>query len=169
MKRRKLLLVVAGFILCLLVILAVVLLALAPSGSAARASVALLAVTNDAAGKKFAVLRFTNASPVGVIGPAHSVDYKTADGWLTQQPVPGVVNADLQNRATLNPKESRDVSLRFPTNGTWRFRIRFHEQPRGVKGAWARLWDLKESVVSQAKTTSYTGQSYLAETEEIKE
>jgi len=154
-----------------LLTLVVVLLVLSRSAPRGAASVALLGITNGPTGQRLAVLAFTNAGSLGVAGFPHSVDYKLADAWLTQQPVPAVVVVDVAAQwgtpVVLRPHESRVVAVRYPTNATWRFRIRYHEQRRGVPGAYARLTDFAHRLFTRSEHTSFTGESYLRETLEI--
>ncbi len=160
-------------ILAVLAVLLVFLLAIwfgsSPAPRRGTASVVFLGLTNNASGQPGALLCFTNASSVGVAGMVHSVDYKTAEGWLTNQPVPGVVTADVASSADLGPHGARVVPVRFPTNAVWRLRMRYHEQPRGPQGVFVRAADLLTALRDRVShvPVSYSGQSYLAETGEI--
>lgn len=143
---------------------------LSPVAPRGTASVLLLGLTNNASGQPAAALLcFTNASSVGVVGMVHSVDYKTAEGWLTNQPVPDLVTADVASFADLGPHRARVVSVRFPTNAVWRLRIRYHEQPRGPQGIFVRAADLLTAFRDRLRHVpiSYSGDSYLAETADI--
>jgi hypothetical protein len=166
MKRLFRFLAVLVFLLLLLVAIWFGFLPAAPRGTA---SVVFLGVTNNAFGQPCALLCFTNASSVGVAGMVHSVDYKSAEGWLTNQPAPGVVTADVASSADLGPHGARVVSVRFPTNAVWRLRIRYHEQPRGPQGVFVRAADLLTALRDRVRPVpvSYTGQSYLVETADI--
>ena len=86
---------------------------LSPVPPHSTASVVLIGVTNDASGQRIATLQFTNASSSAVVGVAHSVDYKMGADWLTAQPVPAVVAADLASSADLGSHESQLVTFRF--------------------------------------------------------
>ncbi len=138
-----------------------------PIAPRAAASVVFLGLTNNGAGQHGALLCFTNASSVGVVGMVHSVDYKTAEGWIKNQPVPGAVAADIASSADLGPHEGRVVLVRCPTNAAWRLRMRYHEQPRGPRGLLAQAADLLSGLWDRARPVSYTGQTSLAETSEI--
>ncbi len=163
----KRILIIAASALLLLLAAIVAWVIFSPIPPRGQASVVLLSVTNDASGQRFATLLFTNPSPSAVVGIAHSVDYKTAVGWSREQPVPGILAADLASAADLGPGESHIVTVRFPTKTGWRLRLRYHEQPRAVEGAIAGVTDLLARLRDRAKHVSYTGQSYLAETSEI--
>jgi hypothetical protein len=158
---------VLAVLVLLLAFLLAIRIALSPTSARSRATVVLVGVTNNPSGQQVVLLQFTNAGSVGVVGIPHSVDYRVADTWVTEQPVPGVITADIASSADLGPHEARMVSVRFPTNTTWRLRIRFHEQPRGMEGVLARISDLLQSLGNRAKHTAYTGRNYLAETPDI--
>jgi hypothetical protein len=157
----------ATAVVLLLLVSIIAWLFLSPVPPRGTASVVLLGVTNDLSGQRFATLQLTNASSSAVVGVAHSVDYKIGAGWLTEQPVPAVVAADLASTADLGSHESHLVTVRFPTNAMWRLRIRYHEQPHGAEGIVASAADLLMTLRDRARHVSYTGQSYLAETSEI--
>lgn len=165
MKRRKIILGIMGIVL---VAFLATILVLSPSNSDVRVSVALLGITNDATGQKFAILRFTNPCPVQVAFTEDWVDYKLADGWLMDQPRPGSTNPGWESLVLLRPHQGQDLSIPFPTNGTWRYRTACIEQDRGIKGAGDRLVDLKDTVINRKATTTFGGRDYLIETGEIK-
>jgi hypothetical protein len=156
-----------GILVVLVLLLPAMWFGFPPAVPRGTASVIFLGLTNNGAGQAGALLCFTNGSSVGVVGIAHSVDYRTPEGWLTNQPVPGVVAADIASSADLGPHEARVVSVRFPTNAGWRLRVRYHEQPRGPRGVLAQAADLVTALRDRAGHVSYTGQTYLAETLEI--
>lgn len=164
MTRRLPILAVVPFILLLSVVMWVCVWPVAPRPSA---SVVLLGVTSNAFGEQVAILCLTNPTATGVTGIPHSIDHKTGDHWVTQPSVPGAVIADMAASADLSPHEGRVISVRFPTSGSWKLRVRYHEQPRGAAGLLDRLTDLFATLRDRARHTSYTGQSYLAETVEI--
>jgi hypothetical protein len=164
MKRRTC--IVAVLTLAVLIFIAIWV-GISRPGTRTTASVALLGTTNTASGQRVALLAFTNPTPLAVVGIPHSVDYRIGDTWLTQQRVPGVVLADIASSADLSPYGSCVVAVRFPTNGSWRLRIRYHEQPRGLRGAGARATDFVLRLFTRSQSTAYTGQTYLAETPEI--
>ena len=158
--------IVAALLLLLLLVLAIWV-GFSPVAPRGTASVVFLGFSNNGAGHPSIVVLFTNAASVGVVGMVHSVDYKAAKGWVTNQPVPGVVAADVASSADLGPHEGRVVLVRCPTNAAWRLRMRYHEQPRGPRGLFAQAADLLTGLRDRARHVSYTGQTYLAETSEI--
>jgi hypothetical protein len=165
MKRRKIILSIMGVVL---VALLATILVLSPSNSDVRASVVLLGITNDATGQKFAILRFTNPCSVQVAFIADGVDYKLAQGWLKAQSHPASTNSDWPHCPRLHPHQGWDLSIPFPTNGTWRYRIECVEQNRGIKGVRDRVSDLKETITGPGETTTFSGRQYSMETGEIK-
>jgi hypothetical protein len=166
MKQPFKILSVLVFLLLFLFVIWLILSPVAPRGTA---SVLFLGLTNTASGQPGALLCFTNGSSVRVVGVVHSVDYKNDGGWLTNQPVPGVVAADVASSADLGPREARVVPVRFPTNAVWRLRIRYHEQPRGPQGAFVRLGDVLTALRDRVRRipVSFSGRSFLTETGEI--
>ncbi len=164
MKRVSTILAALFLLLLLLLAVWVMFSPVAPRGTA---SVVFLGLTKNGAGQGCALLCFTNASSVGVVGMAHSVDYKTPEGWFSNRPVPAVVAADIASFADLGPHEGRVISVRCPTNAAWRLRMRYHEQPRGPRGLFAQVADLLSGLRDRARHVSYTGQTYLAATSEI--
>ncbi len=159
-------------ILAVLVLLLLLLLAIwvgSPVAPRGTASVVLLGLTNNGVGQRGVLVCFTNASSAGVVGVVHSIDYKVAGSWFTNQPAPGIVVADVGSSADIGPHEGRVVFVRCPTNAAWRLRMRYHEQPRGPRGVFVRAADLLTALGDRARhlPVSYTGQTYLAESLEI--
>src|SRR5512133_3634418 len=97
---KRLFRIVAALVLLLLLVLAIWV-AFSPVAPHGTASVVFLSLTNQGARQHGALLCFTNGSSVRVVGMVHSVDYKTAEGWYTNQPPPGAVAADIASSADL--------------------------------------------------------------------
>ncbi len=100
------------------------------------------------------------------MGITDSVDYMTAKGWLSHKPASGWSFAGAQF-VELKPYEAQVKVMRFPTNTSWKLRVHYYEQARGMVGMLSRTADFLFGLFERNKNTSYTGASYLAETSEI--
>src|SRR5436190_857444 len=105
-----------------------------------QAFVLLAGITNDAAGKPLALLCFTNASAVPVFGSPHSVNYRLATGWADRA-VPKTLDAEIPY-LELAPHTSRTLAVHFPTNIPWKYRVWYHEEPRGAKRVLLKAGDV---------------------------
>jgi hypothetical protein len=138
-----------------------------PSVSQGAASVIVLGITNDAAGHRSALLCFTNASPVAVMGISDSVDYKTSEGWISQKLAPGTPFVGIAQFVVLKPHEAQVQAVRFPTNTSWKLRVNYFEQARGMEGLLSRTADFLSGLFKGEKTATYSGTSYPIVTSEI--
>jgi hypothetical protein len=164
MKRNVRIMAVLGL---LLVALFTKYLSSSPQAPGGTASITLIGVTNDSSGARIALLGLTNASPAAAICSAYFIDYNIGNAWVPQPGVPAAGLADIPSVLALRPEESRILAVHFPTNATWRFRVIYQEQARGLEGTLSRAVDFVSNLFSAVKCTGYTGRRYSAQTQEI--
>jgi hypothetical protein len=120
--------------------------------------------SSDAPMGELAAFAFTNGAPTHIVYYVESIEYQTADAWLTNT---------LRRTPTewrhfggeLGPFESRVLLVPPPTNGVWRLRIGGSERARGIKGLLDRLRDYRDFF--DWKTRSLTGERFGGQTFQV--